>query len=70
MSLLLPEIDSILFGEVVLRFVRSNDGDWSKDFARAYHFSIENAQGFAVRHLNFRVGDSDHVRLAVGHVDS
>jgi tagatose 1,6-diphosphate aldolase len=52
----------------VLRFVRIDAGDPSKGFVPAYHFSIENTQGFEVGHLNFRVGDSDHVRLAAGHV--
>ena len=68
MSLSLPEVDSFRFGKVVLRFVRINAGDPSKGFVPAYHFSIENTQGFEVGHLNFRVGDSDHVRLAAGHV--
>ena len=61
-----PEVLS--FGPVRLRFVRIIPGDPSRDFVPAYHFRIVLADDSDVGHINFRVGDTDHVRVCAGHI--
>ncbi len=54
-------------GEVSLRFARVVAGDAGRGFVPYYHFCIV-AGGLDVGHINYRVGDSEHVRLAAGHI--
>ncbi|MGJ8678673.1 MAG: GNAT family N-acetyltransferase [Akkermansiaceae bacterium] len=54
--------------DVLVRFQRMTDGDAAKGFVPGYHFRIENKSGEDVGHINFRVGITDHVRLAAGHI--
>ncbi len=60
--------DTLSYGEVSLRFVRVMPGDPVRDFVPAYHFRIVLADGSDAGHINFRVGDTDHVRVCAGHI--
>jgi tagatose 1,6-diphosphate aldolase len=62
--------DTLSFSEVRLRFVRVVPGDPSRDFVPAYHFRILVTDGSDVGHINFRVGDTEHVRVCAGTLDS
>ena len=53
---------------VRIRFIRFTEGDATKGFAPGYHFQILDTRGAPAGHINFRVGDSDHVRLCAGHI--
>ena len=55
-------------GEVNLRFVRLIPGDPARGIVPAYHFRIVLADGSDAGHLNFRVGDTGHVRISAGHI--
>jgi tagatose 1,6-diphosphate aldolase len=59
---------NLAFGRVRLRFVRIVPGDESRGLVPAYHFRIVNGEGADVGHINFRVGDTDHVRVCAGHI--
>jgi hypothetical protein len=63
-----PPPDTLSFGQVSLRFVRVIPGDPLRDFVPAYHFRIEVADGSDTGHVNFRVGDTEHVRVCAGHI--
>lgn len=60
--------DTLSFGQVRLQFVRVVPGDPSRDMVPAYHFRILVADGSDVGHINFRVGDTEHVRVSAGHI--
>jgi predicted acetyltransferase len=60
--------DTLSSGAVRLRFVRVVPGDPSRDFVPAYHFRILLSDGSDVGHINFRVGDTEHVRVCAGHI--
>lgn len=53
---------------VTIVFSRITDGDAARGFVPGYRFKIFNDQSEEVGHLNFRVGDTEHVRLAAGHI--
>jgi predicted acetyltransferase len=55
-------------GEVSLRFVRVVPGEPARGLVPFYHFRILAADGTDVGHINFRVGESEHVRVAAGHI--
>jgi predicted acetyltransferase len=55
-------------GEVALRFVRVVPGESSRGFVPYYHFRILLADGSDIGHINFRVGDTEHVRVCAGHI--
>ena len=55
-------------GRVSLRFSKIVPGDAERGFAPAYQFRILNEDGTDVGRINFRVGDSEHVRLIAGHI--
>jgi tagatose 1,6-diphosphate aldolase len=64
-----PPPDDLFFGQVRLRFVRIIPGDPpARDFVPAYNFRILAADGLDVGHINFRVGDTEHVRVCAGHI--
>jgi len=63
-----PPPDVLSFGEVTLLFIRIVPGDPARDFVPAYHFRILVDDGSDVGHLNFRVGDTGHVRICAGHI--
>jgi tagatose 1,6-diphosphate aldolase len=54
--------------EVRLRFERIFDGDASRGMVPYYHFRVISIAGADVGHINFRVGDTEHVNLCAGHV--
>lgn len=60
--------DNLSFGHVRLRFVHLVPGDPSKGFVPAYHFRILNLADSDVGHINFRIGDTDHVLVCAGHI--
>jgi predicted acetyltransferase len=55
-------------GEVQLHFSRIIDGDSARDLVPFYHFRIITQDGQDAGHINFRVGDTDHIRLFAGHL--
>ena len=63
-----PPPAGLAFGAVSLAFIDVVPGDDAKGFAPAYHFHIMLADGHEAGHINFRVGDSDHVRRCAGHI--
>jgi len=63
-----PPTQDLCFGKVVLRFDKIVPGDISRHFVPYYHFLILTSGGVEVGHVNFRVGDTEHVRIAVGHI--
>ena len=66
---LLPDPPKNLFsGDVALHFSRCMPGDKVLGFAPYYHFKIMLENTTAVGHINFRVGDTQHVRLYAGHI--
>lgn len=67
-STLPPPPDDLGFGSVRLHFVELTPGNAARGFVPSYHFRILLADGTDAGHLNFRVGDSDHVRLYAGHI--
>jgi tagatose 1,6-diphosphate aldolase len=60
--------DVLAFGSVRLQFVRVMPGAPERNFVPYYHFRILTLDGSDVGHINFRVGDTDHVRLCAGHI--
>jgi predicted acetyltransferase len=60
--------DTLSSGEVTLRFVEVVPGGASRGFVPYYHFRILAADGADVGHINFRVGDTEHVRVCAGHI--
>jgi tagatose 1,6-diphosphate aldolase len=60
--------EALAFGEVGLRFVHIVPGDAPRGFVPSYHFRILTAGDVDVGHINFRVGDTEHVRLCAGHI--
>ena len=59
---------SLSYEDVSLRFVKCLPGDTEKGFVPNYHFRILNQDGLDVGHLNVRVGDTEHIRLAAGNI--
>jgi tagatose 1,6-diphosphate aldolase len=60
--------ETLSSGEVTLQFVRVVPGEPSRGFVPYYHFRSLAADGSEVGHINFRVGDTNHVRLCAGHI--
>ena len=60
--------EALSFGEVTLRFVSVEPGEPSRGFVPYYHFRIVAADGTDVGHINYRVGDTEHVRVCAGHI--
>lgn len=60
--------EGLSFGDVRLEFVRVMPGEPARGFVPYYHFRILTADGADVGHINFRVGDTEHVKLCAGHI--
>jgi predicted acetyltransferase len=60
--------DGLAHGDIALRLDGVLPGDPERGFVPYYHFLMLNRDGKDVGHINFRVGDTDHVRLYVGHI--
>src|SRR5581483_10540169 len=43
-------------------------GDAARGFVLYYHFRILIAGDVEVGHINFRIGDNEHVRVCAGHI--
>ena len=56
------------FGKVTLRFVRTVPGLPALGLVPYYHFRITTQAGRDVGHINFRVGETEHVVKYAGHV--
>jgi tagatose 1,6-diphosphate aldolase len=65
---LMTSPDNLAFGKVRLRFVDVVPGDAGRGFVSYYHFRILTLDDSDVGHINFRVGDTAHVRLYAGHI--
>jgi predicted acetyltransferase len=63
-----PPEEPLSFGEVTLRFTQIVPGDLSRGFVPSFQFRIFAADGCNVGHINFRVGDTEHVRTCAGHL--
>ncbi len=59
---------ALSYDGVSLRFVRVVLGETSRGLVPYYHFRILAADGADVGHINFRVGDTEHVRVCAGHI--
>lgn len=68
MATLPPSPRSFRYEDVAVVFERMTAGDDRRGFAPGYRYQIFNAAGNNVGHINFRVGDSEHVRLVAGHI--
>lgn len=55
------------YREVELRFVEFIPGDPVRGFSAYYHFRIQ-VEGVDVGHINFRLGDTQHLRTVAGHI--
>lgn len=51
-----------------MEFASITQGDSQQGFVPGYHFRVFNSDGLDIDHVNFRVGDTQHVRMAAGHV--
>jgi predicted acetyltransferase len=66
---ILDEVPSCLPGQIIsLRHQATVPGDDSQGLVPFYHFKIVDIADNIVGHINFRVGDTPHVRLAAGHI--
>ena len=60
--------ETLSFSDIRLRFIRTGPGEVACGFVPFYHFHILNLESMTVGHINFRVGDTDHVLLCAGHI--
>src|SRR4051812_29192571 len=60
--------DELQAGAISLRLARIDPGEPARGFVPSYHFRMINAEGLDVGHLNFRVGDTEHVQQIAGHI--
>jgi predicted acetyltransferase len=63
-----PPPEVLASGQVRLRFAQVFPGDAPRGFVPYYHFRILIAGNLDVGHINFRVGDTEHVRTCAGHI--
>ncbi len=57
-----------VFQNVRVCFSTMTPGDLARGFVPGYHFRILDDAGEDVGHVNVRVGDTEHVRLAAGQI--
>lgn len=60
--------DTLSSGHVKLRFVRILPGNRTYGFVPAYNFCILIEDGSDAGHINFRVGDTEHIQMCAGHI--
>jgi len=60
--------ESLVGDDVTLHFTRVVSGDPSRGFVPYFHFRIIAAAGLDVGHINFRVGDTEHIQSCAGHI--
>jgi len=63
-----PPPEDLSFGEVRLRFERIVPADAAHGFAPYYHFQILDKTGAAAGHINFRLGETEHLMVCAGHI--
>lgn len=61
-------LEKLSFGEVLLQFARIVPGDATRRLVPFYHFRVVLADGSDIGHINFRVGDTEHIQFYVGHI--
>jgi tagatose 1,6-diphosphate aldolase len=54
--------------DVRLRLAAITPGDPARGFVPSYHFRIVTKDESDVGHINFRIGETDHVRICAGHI--
>jgi predicted acetyltransferase len=59
---------ALAYGQVSLSFGGIVPADGKPGIVPYYHFRVLTADGADVGRINLRVGDSDHVKIIVGHV--
>ncbi|HEV2391613.1 MAG TPA: GNAT family N-acetyltransferase [Verrucomicrobiae bacterium] len=57
----------LAFAAVSLRFECLSEAELQRGFVPFYHFRI-TVSSTDVGHINFRVGETDHIRLYAGHI--
>lgn len=55
-------------GPIKLIFEKIVDVEPGGELVPFYHFKITDRDGIKVGHINFKVGDTNHIRQCVGHV--
>jgi predicted acetyltransferase len=60
--------DALASGEISLRLAAIVPGEPKRELVPSYHFRILSGEDTDVGHLNFRIGDTDHVRMVAGHI--
>ena len=55
-------------GPISLVFERTVDVEPGGELVPFYHFGIKDVRGTRVGHLNFRIGDTNHIRQCAGHI--
>ncbi|MFK5924853.1 MAG: GNAT family N-acetyltransferase [Verrucomicrobiota bacterium] len=68
MSQVPPVPETLRFGGVILEFFQLSVGNPERGIVPAYHFQILDLNSNKVGHLSFRVGDTEHIKLAAGHI--
>jgi len=63
-----PPLEDLRSGDVSLRLERIVPGDAAQGHVPYYHFRVLDSTGNDVGHINFRVGDTDHIRNFAGHI--
>jgi tagatose 1,6-diphosphate aldolase len=61
-------IKKLSSGSVILRRDKVVPGEPARGFVPYYHFRVLTADGSDVGHINFRVGEAEHIRLFTGHI--
>jgi tagatose 1,6-diphosphate aldolase len=60
--------ETLSHGEVILRFARVVFGDTKRGLVPYFHYRILIPVGMDAGHINFRIGNTEHVRHCVGHI--
>ena len=58
----------LISGPAHLRFEKAVPVIPGGELVTYYHFKILNEENLVVGHINFRVGDTNHVKMCAGHV--
>jgi RimJ/RimL family protein N-acetyltransferase len=67
-QMLAPPPDDLSFDRVRVKFIGVMAGDTPRGLVPYYHFRILTGGDTEAGHINFRVGDTEHVRLYAGHI--
>jgi tagatose 1,6-diphosphate aldolase len=66
---IMKEAPQIIEGDAIsLQFDTIMPGDSEKGYVSFYHYRIIDKQGNDAGHINFRVGDTDHILFCAGHI--